>query len=87
MQTHVIWLRAAAIAAIVAGSISLPMMSMVQAHQRSAATLINLHRAGYNYDHRWSVREVNPPPRNPAAYHGHFTLPEFDPNYHGSNGG
>ena len=22
-----------------------------------------------------------------SAYRGHFTLPEFDPQYHGSNGG
>jgi hypothetical protein len=25
--------------------------------------------------------------RDDTAYHGHFTLPEFDPEYHGSNGG
>ena len=25
--------------------------------------------------------------RNESAWHGHFTLPEFDPQYHGSNGG
>jgi hypothetical protein len=85
MQTCVIWLRGTAIAAIAAGSISLTMMSIAQAHQRP--TLINLHRAGYDYDHRWSAREVYRPPRNPAAYHGHFTLPEFQPDYHGSNGG
>ena len=85
MQTHGIGLRAAAIAAIAAGSISLPMMSIAQALQRP--TLINLHRAGYDYDSRWSERGGYRPPRNPAAYHGHFTLPEFDPNYHGSNGG
>jgi hypothetical protein len=85
MQMHVTWLRGAAIAAIAAGSISLPMMSIAQAHQRP--TLIKVHRNGYDYDLRWSEREVYHPPRNPAAYHGHFTLPEFDPDYHGSNGG
>jgi hypothetical protein len=85
MQTHIIWLRGAAIAALAAGSISLTMTPIAQADQRP--TLINLHRAGYNYDHRWSEREIYRPPRNPAAYHGHFTLPEFQPDYHGSNGG
>jgi hypothetical protein len=87
MQMHVIFLRGAAIAAIAAGSISLPMMSIAQAQQRPETKLLNLHRAGYNYDHGWSEREVYRPPRNPAAYHGHFTLPEFDSDYHGSNGG
>jgi hypothetical protein len=65
--------------------ISLSMMSIAQAYQRPI--LINLHRAGYHYEHRWSGSVVYRPPRNPAAYHGHFTLPEFDPDYHGSNGG
>jgi hypothetical protein len=87
MQMHVIWLRGAAIAALAAGSISLPMMSIAQAQQRPEATPVKLHRAGYNYDYRWSEREVYHPPRNPAAYHGHFALPEFTPDYHGSNGG
>jgi hypothetical protein len=87
MQKPVNWLRGAAIAAIAIGSISLPMMSVAQAHQASEVMLINQQRAGYDYEHRWSERELRRPTRNPAAYHGHFTLPEFDPEYHGSNGG
>jgi len=87
MQKHVISLRGAAIAALAAGSISLPMVSAAQAHQPAGAMPINQQRAGYDYVHRWSERGDSRPTRNPAAYHGHFTLPEFDPDYHGSNGG
>jgi hypothetical protein len=36
MQKRVIWLRGAAMAAIAAGLISLPMMSVAQARQRGA---------------------------------------------------
>jgi len=41
MQKHGIGLRGAAIATLAAGSISLPMMSIAQAHQRAEAALIN----------------------------------------------
>jgi hypothetical protein len=86
MQKQVIWLRGAAMAAIAAGLISLPMMPVAQAQQRGP-TLISQHRAGYNYERHWSAGELNRSQRNPAAYHGHFSLQEFDPQYHGSNGG
>jgi hypothetical protein len=86
MQKQVIWL-CAAIAAIAAGSLFLPLMSMVQAQQRAEGTLMNRHW-GYNYSAPyWTQQPLNPTVRNPAAYHGHFALPEFDPNYHGSTGG
>jgi hypothetical protein len=87
MQKHVICLRGAAIATIAAGLISLPMMSVGRAHQRPEAMPIDQHWAGYAYEHHWSERELSRPARNPAAYHGHFALPEFQPEYHGSNGG
>jgi len=86
MQEQVICLRGAAMAAIAAGLISLPMMSVAPA-QQCRPTQIDQHRAGYNYERHWSAGELNRSQRNPAAYHGHFTLPEFDPEYHGSNGG
>jgi hypothetical protein len=77
----------AAIVAITAASLALPLMSMAQAHQRAEGTLINRHWA-YDYSAPyWTQRSPNPRVRNPAAYHGLFTLPEFDPYYHGSNGG
>ena len=86
MQQQNIWL-CAAIAAIATASLSLPMMSIAQAHQRREETSINRHW-GYNYSEPyWAQQPLNPTARNPAAYHGHFTLPEFDPQYHGSNGG
>jgi hypothetical protein len=86
MQKQVDWL-CAAMAAIVAVSLSLPLMSMAQAQQRAEGTLMNRHW-GYNYSAPyWAQQPLNPTVRNPAAYHGHFALPEFDPNYHGSNGG
>jgi hypothetical protein len=86
MQKAVIWLFAA-IAAITAGSLSLPLVSMAQAHYRAEGSLMNRHWAyGYSAPYR-TQPPPNPTVRNPAAYHGHFTLPEFDPYYHGSNGG
>ena len=86
MQKQVIWL-CAAIAAIAAGALSPPLMSMAQAQQRAEGTLLNRHW-GYNYsERRWVQRPLSPTTRNPAAYHGYFTLPEADPDYHGSNGG
>jgi hypothetical protein len=87
MLNKVIWL-CAAMAVIVAGALSPPMMSMAQAHERAEGALFNRDR-GYNYSGPYWAQK--PPPnrsaRNPAAYHGYFTLPEFDPEYHGSNGG
>jgi hypothetical protein len=85
MHKQVIWFCGAAIAAIVAGSMSLPVVSVAQAQPRAEAPFLSQHRAGYDDEHYWS--EPNRPTRNPAAYHGYFTSPEFDPQYHGSNGG
>ena len=85
MPKQVIWLCAAR-AAITAASLSLPLMSMAQAHQRAEGTLMDRHWA-YNYSAPYWTPPPNPGVRNPAAYHGYFTLPEFDPYYHGSNGG
>ena len=77
----------AAIAAIIAASLSLPLISMAQAHQRAEGAPINRHWA-YDYSAPyWTQQSPNPRLRNPAAYHGYFMLPEFDPYYHGSNGG
>ena len=85
MRKQVIWLCAVTVA-IAAGSLSLPLMSMAHAHQRAQVTLTNGHRA-YNYSAPYWTRQPPSLVRNPAAYHGHFTLPEFDRDYHGSNGG
>ena len=82
MHKQVIRLSGAAIAAIVTG---LPMVSVARAQPRAEATLLSQHPAGYNYERYWA--EPNRPTRNPVAYHGYFTAPEFDPQYHGSNGG
>jgi hypothetical protein len=83
MRKQVDWL-CAAMAAIVAVSLSLPLMSTAQAQQRAEGTLMNRYNYSAPY---WAQQPLNPRVRNPAAYHGHFALPEFDPYYHGSNGG
>jgi hypothetical protein len=81
MRKQVLWLCAAT-AAIAAGS-----LSMAQAHQWPQGTLMHRHWA-YDYSvPYWTQQPPDPTVRNPAAYHGHFALPEFDPAYHGSNGG
>ena len=86
MRKQVVWLGAA-MAVILAGALSPPMLSIAQAHQSAERALLDRHW-GYNYSEPYGAQ--NPPnrsARNPAAYHGYFTLPEFDPEYHGSNGG
>ena len=86
MLKLVIWL-CAAVAVIVAGALYLPMMSMAQAHQGAKRALLN-RQWGYAYSEPyWAQKPPSRSARNPAAYHGYFTLPEFDPEYHGSNGG
>jgi hypothetical protein len=82
MRKQVIWLCAVTVA-IAAGSLSLPLMSMAHAHQRAQVTLTR----AYNYSAPYWTRQPPSLRAQSGSYHGHFTLPEFDRDYHGSNDG
>jgi hypothetical protein len=84
-QNRAIWLRAAAMAAIAAATLSLPPMSIAQAQQNAVWTSAAKRQWAERY--RGEHEGLNNATRNPGAYNGHFALPEADPDYHGSNGG
>ncbi len=89
-------MRNAAIVAVAAASLSLPLMSTAQAGQDGKETPAarmplkkqlakrNIHNTTYNTTRTPATMTPNV---DDSAYHGHFTLPEFAPDYHGSNGG
>jgi len=81
------------IATIAAVVLSLPLMSMAQAGQSGKGTLADgtplrkqlaSHKGIYNTTRTPSTMI---PKVDDSAYRGHYTLPEFAPDYHGSNGG
>jgi hypothetical protein len=81
------------IVAIAVTLLSLSVMSLAQAGQdgketRAAGMSVEkqsvVHREIYNTTRMPSTMT---PKADDSAYHGNFTLPEFAPDYHGSNGG
>ena len=69
------------IAAIAVALFSLPVISVAHAKQGGKNTSV-AYKAIYN-----TTSTISRPRADDSAYHGHFTLPEFSPDYHGSNGG
>jgi hypothetical protein len=76
-------LRNAAIAAIAAASLSLPVMSVAQAQGSEKKPT---HKAIYNTTQPASMVNRPTPPLD-GTFHIELTWPEGSPDYHGSNGG
>jgi hypothetical protein len=81
------------IAAIAVISLSLPLVSMAQSVQsgketRSARVPVKRSPASYKDIYNTTQTPFKMTRRvDDSAYRGSFTLPEFGPDYHGSNGG
>ncbi len=86
-------LKRSVLAAIAVLSLSLPLASMAQSAEsgkqtQSAGGPVKRSPAQHKDIYNATQMPFQMTPRvDDSAYHRSFTLPEFEPDYHGSNGG
>jgi len=75
------------IATIAAVVLSLPLMSMAQAGQSGKGTPADGTPLRKQLASHKGIYNTTRTPSTMTPKRGHYTLPEFAPDYHGSNGG